>query len=331
VSNKPERIDIHRPSAPGFDPQAYELAGVYDFMHGYENTSLGKRVEKLAAQGIVQAPHNVGTGGTCGHCGQTNLRYVAVLVRADIKEWIYVGQDCLIGRFNTHMTKAKFEELRKAAELARKKQAVKGRWLEFLAENPDMIWATYAENLQWGIERSFDKFAGKQPVGYGAQNLGTTAHDHFLASGLSYHVHTMNDIARKSRHYGEAWPNQVSLVTKLVGEMEAKVAKYAAKFTEAQDKPKVTLQVLGKRQVVAGTVLSRKWQDSVYGGAWKILVEQADGSRVWGSEPGAFVTGQGDKVMFEAAVSVSDKDPGFGFFKRPSQFKILESAAPASA
>jgi DNA-directed RNA polymerase subunit RPC12/RpoP len=83
-----------------------------------------------------------------------------------------------------------------------------------------------------------------------------------------------------------------------------------------------------------GTVLTVKYQDGYMPGrgGHKMLVQHADGWKVWGSVPGALEpedrTGigwekwrqgmRGQVVTITATVEPSDNDPLFGFFKRPT-------------
>jgi hypothetical protein len=46
--------------------------------------------------------------------------------------------------------------------------------------------------------------------------------------------------------------------------------------------------------------------------------------RLWGSVPGALSVNKGDTVSFMAQVEA--KEVGFGFFRRPTQAKVLVAA-----
>ena len=77
------------------------------------------------------------------------------------------------------------------------------------------------------------------------------------------------------------------------------------------------------RVAVSGTVLSTKWQESDYGSTLKMLVDVGT-YRLWGSVPGALSVNKGDTVSFMAQVEA--KEVGFGFFRRPTQAKVLVAA-----
>lgn len=306
------RLDVHAPSHPDFDPAAYELVDVYDLHYkSGDHRLLNREIDELTKRGIVQAPHAVG----CGHCGQTGLRYVALLVRADVNEWIFVGQDCLAARF-TAMTKAKFAELRRDAELARKKQVVKTAWLAFCAENPAMAWATYADNISLSLRREARELGLDRP--------GVSGDDHLFASGVNWGLNVLFDIARKSRQYGSASEKQVALVERILGELETKWSAYLAKQAEKAANPAGPAPT--GRQEIEGVLLSTKSVETDFGTTYKMVVKLDNGSRAYGTVPAAIgMVERGDWVRFTATFELSgDKD--FAFFKRPTKASVVASA-----
>lgn len=313
------RTDIHRPSSPDFDPEAYRLVDVYDLhWDSNDHRDLNKAVEELAEQGVVQAPHSAG----CGHCGQTNLRYVALLVRDDANEWIFVGQDCLVGRF-TSMTKARFAELRKAAELERQKQAVKASWLAFCEKNPAMAYASYADNISLAMRQ--------QARELGLNTAKRHDDDHLFASGTNWGLGVMEDIARKTRRYGEASAKQVALIERVLGELETKWNAYLAREVAKLSEPAAAPLTAG-RQVLEGVVLSAKWYDNDFGGSLKMTVKLDDGQRVFGSVPASIDNvDKGDRVRFTATVEPKDEEPDFGYFKRPAKGEVVAPFAKSEA
>lgn len=86
---------------------------------------------------------------------------------------------------------------------------------------------------------------------------------------------------------------------------------------------------------VVGKIISIKGVDGYYGGmSLKMLVEDDRGFRVYGTFPTAFYSdkqdaNKGDRVSFNAALVRKDHD--FGFFKRPTQCKVIERAATEEA
>lgn len=307
------RTDIHAPGHSDFDPEAYRLIDVYDLhWQSEDHAPLHDAIEQLTKQAIAQAPHSNG----CGHCGQTGLRYVALLVREDVSEWIFVGQDCLASRF-TAMTKAKFAELKRNAELARKKQAVKTSWLALCAENPAMAYATYGDNIQIGLEREARALFG-----------GKHGEDDIFFAGLGWGFGVMHDIARKARLYGSASKAQIALIERILGEQETKWGAYLAREAEKAANPAGPAPV--GRQTVEGVVLSLKLVDTDFGSTTKMTVKLDNGSRVYGTVPASiWQVEKGDRIAFTASCEASD-DADFAFFKRPTKASIITASVMAA-
>lgn len=87
----------------------------------------------------------------------------------------------------------------------------------------------------------------------------------------------------------------------------------------------------GRRQLVV-TVVSTKEQEGNYGTTWKMLVEDTEGRRYWGTIPTGVWNDmhhaekhlddlRGKVVTMTATVEASDKDHTFGFFSRPAKAK----------
>jgi hypothetical protein len=140
------RTDIHRPSAPQFDPEAYTFYGVFD--SNPEEGDSKERVQTVA--NLVNRGYRFGanSSGQCGHCG-TMIRYGALMVRDDVKEFIFVGQTCLDTRFES-LTAAEFKRLRESARLNRERATKKERVAAILAENPGLEVALTTDD--WIVE-----------------------------------------------------------------------------------------------------------------------------------------------------------------------------------
>ena len=277
-----QRTDIHRPSAPGFDPEAYELRGVFDwhsedgdFRDFFENLK-----PALLADGYRLAPH--ATMSQCGHCGHF-IRYAAIMAHAPSMDYIVVGQDCLGNRFEA-LTASEFQRLRKDAALNRQRSKLADQRSAFIEANP----------VIGGIPAHLEEF------GY----------NDFLA-----------DINRKFQKYANLSEKQVAAVQK---SMERDV-EWAAKRAQDAAEAALALDVPEGRQAIKGEVVSIKWHDSEYGGTLKMVVKAEQGWKVWGSVPEAIAVEVevGDTVTFTATVTRSDRDPKFGFFKRPTKAAII--------
>ena len=86
------------------------------------------------------------------------------------------------------------------------------------------------------------------------------------------------------------------------------------------------------RQLIVGTVISLKEQESQFGLTWKMLVEHQSGWKVWGTVPGNILgtIDRGHSVSLTAKIEPSGKDRSFGFFSRPTGARnlSLEAAQP---
>lgn len=143
------------------------------------------------------------------------------------------------------------------------------------------------------------------------------------------------DLREKLDKWGSLSAAQVGLIDKLTAEANA---------------PKTALE--GGRREVTGTVVSCKYRDSHYGGAWKVVLDLGDGTRIWGTLPGnvedaltdhyyANYKGtetidfgklaKGATLTLTATITVSDDDISFGFYKRPSKATLdaIAWVAPA--
>lgn len=91
---------------------------------------------------------------------------------------------------------------------------------------------------------------------------------------------------------------------------------------------------------VTGEVVSVKYQDSDFGGAWKMIVKGEGGFKVWATIPAKLwdaleaeadedhnVQAEefiGRQVKFTATLEVSDRDESFAFAKRPSKASLVK-------
>ena len=132
------RTDIHRPSSPDFDPQAYDFYGVFDNHPDPMQAAAQGPLRQQAVAALVERGLRFGAGSSsqCGHCG-AHIRYAALMVREDVKEFIFVGEDCLDNRFDS-LTKDEFQRLRKAAALNADRVRKSERVAKVYADNPGL-------------------------------------------------------------------------------------------------------------------------------------------------------------------------------------------------
>lgn len=221
----------------------------------------------------------------CHHCG-ASIRYYAILLHLPTHSTIVVGETCL-ERFN--LSSPAFQAMRQASAAARADRRIRGLVHQFLEIHPDLSWldAKPLPNI----------YAGNP----------------FLA-----------DVARKLRQYGNLSTKQVEAIRKAM----ARIAKPEEKEEE------ITAPVLTGKQIITGTVLSTKYVESQFGGSLKMLVRDDRGFKVWGSVPRSLTQGDDGfysqlandtRVKFTATVEVSNDDPCFGFFKRPTKAEAISA------
>lgn len=130
------------------------------------------------------------------------------------------------------------------------------------------------------------------------------------------------DMVEKLRRWGSLSEAQVAFMVRLHAQHLEKAALAATGLRCPAGKVSLT-----------GTILSLKEQPGYsYGSVeYKIVIDLKDGTKVWGSLPRAFweTAKVGDTIAFSATVTVSDRDPLFGFFKRPTKC-TLNGVAPAA-
>lgn len=289
------RTDVHRPSSPDFDPEAYDYRGAFDLFPEWPNPGEAQYraevIRKLADDGYKIGAHGY---GQCGHCG-ARIRYAALMVREDVKEYIWIGEICLDGRFE--MSKSEFQALRKAAALNRERMARKDRIAQFFQDHPLLVWISYAPVI-------------------------TNSHGYvnsFLC-GLNFNLN----------RYGELSTRQIETAERVIIENTAKdderieLDKAAAAALAEMLANNVTCPE--GRIVIEGEVVSVKEYDGYMPGtsSWKMLVVTSEGWKVWGTRPDAIWQAEkGDRVRFTATVTRSEDDQLFGKFKRPTKAEVL--------
>lgn len=138
------RTDIHRPSAPEFDPELYTCVGAYDLSSEWGGDGHADAVDALVARGYRFAGS---TAGGCGHCG-ARIRYAALMIHSNGTDMIFVGEQCFANRFDG-VTKAEFQTLRAAAA----GRAARGRVTLAIADlvdaHPLLAELTYPQTGEW--------------------------------------------------------------------------------------------------------------------------------------------------------------------------------------
>ena len=338
------RTDAHSPT--NLVTESYDYVGSYDrnppvivvgpnangqyFVQPDPDEPRRRRMEALLA---ASADHR--QDGSCDHCGARGLRYIAVLKYRPTGSHIGVGVTCLENRFE--LATADFQQLRKQAELERKGQRIKKAIAEFCTANPDLAWMRSMPE-SW--------------VKVGMTEDGA----HIDGRRVNYFV---LDVSHKLRRYGTISERQADAVRASLAKDAEFAAQRAARDAEraaAEATRPPRQQVPSGRQTVTGLVLAAKSQDSHFGTQYKWLVEDDRGFKVWGSVPTAVLSYtaadgiasyrsiqglRGLRVSFSAELEPSRTrtdiddnaaaaDPFFGFYKRPTQAKVLAEAVEGS-
>lgn len=139
-----------------------------------------------------------------------------------------------------------------------------------------------------------------------------------LEEALSTDHYICRDLRARLAQYGSLSAAQISLARKLAAEAA----------TPAEEKPKVVMPPAGRVQL-EGIILSLKEHEGAYGFQMKMLVEvttPAGCFRVFGTRPTASVTpSKGSRIRFNAMVQ--PKEPGFGYFSKPTSAEVIGGAA----
>ena len=294
-----QRTDIHRPSSPDFDPEAYECYGVWDLQPDWPYpgwaTERQAIIRSLTEKGYKIGMHGL---GQCGHCG-AHIRYAALMVREDVKEYIWVGEICLWGRFED-MTKIEFQKLRKQAQLDREKMRIKTAREQLINDHPLLVWLTYA------------------PV---------------ITNSKGFVNGFLCGLNAKMIRYGELSPRQIETAERVILEnterddRQAELDRLAAEALEEMLANGVKCPE-GRVQI-EGEVIKLKDYDGYMPGSTvtKMTVKNPAGWLVWGSVPSdIWDVEKGDHVRFTATVTPSGDDPLFGKFKRPVKAEVIDNA-----
>jgi hypothetical protein len=289
------RTDIHRPSAPEFDPADYEFVCVFDARPEFpsEQAWAMELRRRLLADGWKFSGVHGGTG-RCDHCGAV-LRYSALMQHLPTRTLIYVGETCLGNRFE--MTKSEFDKARRQGSLDRERKARLVRFEAACEECPALVYASYADNIAQATPGAFS----------------------------DWNINIQRDIVTKVRQYGDISPKQAALLERLVAELDEQLTKHQARAAaQAENGPAPVGQ-----QTIEGEVTSTDVRENAYGMRRVMTVRLDNGARVWGTIPRVLIdtvrdagTLMGTRVTFTATFEHSD-DETFAFFKKPLRARVV--------
>jgi hypothetical protein len=285
-----QRTDIHRPSV--VQPEDYVFIACENVkLDGDIGACFFIQAERerirnhMAHTGGTYSSHN--HGGNCHICG-AHCIYTALFYHEKTNTYIRTGFDCAEKMFTCDSRT--FKTYREACKDALRAKAGRAKAEEILKEE--------------GLEKAWTIWQTDQieePKG---------------------DVAIIRDIVGKIIRYGNPTKPQINFLRQLVDRVERwpEIQAQRAKEREsAEDCPEGRLEI-------TGTILSIKEKEYDFGSRWVMTVKDDRGFLVWGTLPKAFgTTIRGAKVKFSAAVTPSDSDSKFGFYKRPTKAEVLEN------
>lgn len=289
------RTDEHRPSA--IEPANYEFVG----FECIRVDGIGDAQVLLANRQRIRA-HMEKTGGTysghehggnCHICGSVNAIYTALFHHASSNSYIRTGLDCAekLGCENAAMFRKRVTEAREA--VAGKRKA-------------EVVLSDAGLSAAWAIFKNWQDAIDAQK---GAAEV--------VGVQLPREESTVVSIVGNLVRYGSLSVAQISYVRKLVDQITNRAQIEAARKAEAESA--LPVPAFDGRVTVTGKVLSTRVDDF----GIKMLVQHADGWKLWGTLPSTLHgIERGATVEFKAAVKRSDRDPKFGFFSRPTMAKV---------
>lgn len=149
---------------------------------------------------------------------------------------------------------------------------------------------------------------------------------------------TICDIVHKIVQYGEPSEGQARYLHSLLRQIDERPALEAKRKAEAD--AALPVPQTDKRVKIEGKIISTKTEEGPYGTVTKMLVQHADGYRLWGTVPrgmndeGAKIGDHGLKgktVSFVARIQRSEKDSKFGFFSRPTNASVVAPSSEVAA
>lgn len=285
----------------GFKPETFEFVGaLYHYGYGEEGDEiadwiLGDVAETFGkyddltlfnsdeATNLASPDGRYATKGTCDHCG-ARFNFGAVFCDKESGDHLIVGHICATTKLSLSDGEYSDALLRRAVKSARTKAKMKA------------VRKKNRATLESG-------------------ELGPE-----LTSALNY-PHPMCESIRDAFLDGR----------ELTAKMKAAVIRADAEdwynVRTAPEPDPVEIPDLPKRSTFTGTVLGLKEKETRYGYVTKMVFRDDRGFKLYGTVPSALFDGEselrGSRVEFDAAVTVSDDDPCFGFFSRPTKASRL--------
>lgn len=292
------RTDSHRWSVA--DPAECVEAGYFD---AHPEEGGGRYYEDVYTEhGAVIGDDfegNMTKRGRCDHCGAGPLRYIEAFLHIPSGKTIHVGERCA-SRLGLPSRSAL--DHRAMLEQAHRERKVH-QWVEGGEGRAELkAW------LESVVYCEPEEFRAKFPACVGRTSS-------FLF-----------DLLHKLNRYGDLSEKQTAAIEKIR-------QRNIDWLDESAEKDAGAEPFREGRRLVEGTVVSTKLQTSDYGDTWKMLVDEGDGNRLWGTIPSSLqclgegweVVKKGQRVRFTATVQRKADEQHFGFYKRPTGAVVPEA------
>jgi hypothetical protein len=313
--------------------EAPRLAGGWKFVASLEHTEAGTIV-KLAPDFYGDETQYASAEPRCEHCSLKRSRLKTIIIESETGERKQIGSTCLKDFLGHSVPSvwsflASLESLEDEYEEFKTSKAPLHSVVSFLAVTVATIeefgWVSKAQAelnkkaTVWVVE---DILSGK----VNSKRFPITAEHHAKAVEV---IKWLEATPADSTYISNLKiAVQLGTVDKHAG-LVASAVEAHRKATEAEATKELKAKVektpapLGK-VTIEGTVTSAYIKDTDYGSRFVFTVLDDKGFTVWGSVPKGLFPTAGDKVRFTAEITaVSNEDPTFGFFKRPSKAEIL--------
>jgi len=291
------RDDVHSPK--NLIPENYEFVGIQLFNDEVPDDR-NIIIEHINHTGGKFSTHD--HGGFCDVCGNPNVLNYAVFYHKPTNTYIKTGLECAdtISTFASAALKDAIQEVnrKKYLETRQKKAEARKKYIKdvFLTSLKGTVLELYASLL-----------------------------DTPPSTNESYEQATLRNILSHGAQYGSLTNRQWAYAEKLAKAIENPLAP------PAPSAPETKVPVSEGKYEITGKILSIKYkniEETPYPG-YRMLVEDAEGRKYYGSAPAALLESVGDvesligrEIIFSATVNRSSNDPYFGFFKRPKLVKI---------
>jgi len=304
-----KRTDIHRPSSPDFDPEAYSFIGVLDLnpfvfhdkhtdeyhVDDHSTSDIFENIVSAMGNGYNFAPHVVSKANltteillenisldsdnadlyemkNCGHCG-SRIRFAGVLTHKDSREIIYAGEECLSNRFH-ELSKAEFQRLREQAKLNRDRMKKQEKIDQIIKDHPML---------------------GEDTTGL---------RNHFLS-----------DIQDRLERTGKLSDKQITAFEKALPKAKEWKAQRDIENANSKDAP------TGRVKVTGNVVKIKVKKDEAFNSITKkMTLKTTDGWKLWVTVPESIWNAtEGDTVSMSVDITPSKDDSKFAFGKRPTK------------